>query len=284
MMLAQDIHIRDPFILPENGVYYLYGTRASHFGMNPGGFDVYTSRDLIHWSEPKEIFDSSKFDLNRGVNWAPEVHAYQGSYYLFATFTQKNSDNRGTFILKSDAPDGQFLPHSDGSITPNDWFALDGTFYVENGVPYMVFCHEHVQILNGTVEAVRLTDDLKQPASDPFTLFRGSDAYEVPFIAGERYVTDGPFLHRHENGALSLIWSTGVQGKYAQCRALSDNGSITGHWTQQPHLFTEDGGHGMIFQTFDGGWMLTLHRPNRQPDERPAFLPLSEVGSVLSVQ
>ena len=125
-----------------------------------------------------------------------------------------------SFILKSDAPDGQFLPHSDGSITPNDWFALDGTFYVENGMPYMVFCHEHVQILNGTVEAVRLTDDLKQPASDPFTLFRGSDAYEVPFIAGERYVTDGPFLHRHENGALSLIWSTGVQGKYAQCRAL----------------------------------------------------------------
>ena len=282
-MLAKDIHIRDPFILPKDGLYYLYGTRASHFGTVTGGFDVYISRDLIHWSEPKEILNSADFDLNNGVNWAPEVHEYRGKFYLFATFTKKDSDLRGTAILKCDSPDGRFVPNSDGSITPKDWYALDGTFYQENGVPYMVFCHEHVQILNGTVEAVPLSEDLSHPVGAPFTLFRGSDAFGLTFHKGERYVTDGPFLYRHRNGALSMIWSTGINGKYAQCRALSDNGSITGHWIQQPHLFTEDGGHGMIFRTFENQLMLTLHRPNRQPDERPHFLPLSEQGSILSV-
>lgn len=283
-MLANEIHIRDPFILTENGCYYLYGTRAAAFGKKIGGFDVYVSRDLVHWSEPKPVFTSEDFDMNHGVNWAPEVHKYRGRYYLLATFTQKNSDLRGTAILSCDTPDGMFTPHSDGFITPADWYALDGTLYIENEVPYMVFCHEHVQILNGTVEAVRLSDDLKKPVGAPFTLFRGSDAYGVTYQEGKRYITDGPFLYRHQNGSLSLIWSTVIDGQYAQCRALSDNGSITGNWIQQPHLFTRDGGHGMFFRDLGGQLMLTLHRPNNQPDERPVFFPVEEIGDNLIVQ
>jgi hypothetical protein len=37
---------------------------------------------------------------------------------------------------------------------------LDGTLWVEDELPYMVFCHEWVQIKDGTVESVRLKDDL----------------------------------------------------------------------------------------------------------------------------
>ena len=33
---------------------------------------------------------------------------------------------------------------------------LDGTLYVENGLPYMVYAHEWIQILDGTMEAVPL--------------------------------------------------------------------------------------------------------------------------------
>ena len=32
MPLNGDINIRDPFVLCENGKYYLYGTRAANFG------------------------------------------------------------------------------------------------------------------------------------------------------------------------------------------------------------------------------------------------------------
>lgn len=51
-MNISDITIHDPFVLEENGSYYLYGTRAKNFGCKVGGFDVYTSKDLRHWSEP----------------------------------------------------------------------------------------------------------------------------------------------------------------------------------------------------------------------------------------
>ena len=42
-MRADQINIRDPFVLAENGKYYLYGTRAADFGRKTGGFDVYVS-------------------------------------------------------------------------------------------------------------------------------------------------------------------------------------------------------------------------------------------------
>ena len=81
-MRADQINIRDPFVLAENGKYYLYGTRAADFGRKTGGFDVYVSVDLAEWSGPFACFDSERFGLNREVNWAPEVHCYQGSYYI----------------------------------------------------------------------------------------------------------------------------------------------------------------------------------------------------------
>lgn len=57
-MRKEEINIRDPFVVYEEGIYYLYGTRAQDFGIKTGGFDVYTSLDLIHWSEPMACFDS----------------------------------------------------------------------------------------------------------------------------------------------------------------------------------------------------------------------------------
>ena len=32
-MKLEDINIRDPFVLNDGGVYYLYGTRAKDFGL-----------------------------------------------------------------------------------------------------------------------------------------------------------------------------------------------------------------------------------------------------------
>ena len=82
-MKLNEINIRDPFVVYENGTYYLYGTRAKDFGCHVGGVDVYRSKDLESWSEPIECFNSEQFGLNRKVNWAPEVHRYKGAYYMF---------------------------------------------------------------------------------------------------------------------------------------------------------------------------------------------------------
>ena len=278
-----DINIRDPFVLFENDTYYLYGTRAKDFGRKTGGFDVYTSDNLVDWSNPIECFNSAENGFNREVNWAPEVHKYKGAYYMFATFTRENG-LRGTFALKADSPLGPFSPCSKKALTPDEWECLDGTLYIDkNNHPYLVFCHEHTQIVDGTICYVRLSDDLSEAVSEPVTLFSGSSPYYIDEKPqGEHYITDGPFMYRTTNGELLMIWSTFIDHQYAQCLAKSDNGEIDGSFEHLPPLITNDGGHGMLFDSKDG-LMLTFHTPNQTNFERPTFRKIKDIGSSIEI-
>lgn len=283
-MKQNEINIRDPFILKEGDTYYLYGTRAKDFGKKVNGFDVYTTKDLIHFSEPKVCFDSGKWDMNREVNWAPEVHKYNNSYYMLATFTKKNG-LRGVYILKSDNPDGEFQPHSNGAVTPDEWECLDGTLYInKNNEPYLVFCHEHTQIIDGTVCYIRLSDDLTHSIGEPVYMFSGSTpdwADKKP--EGEHYITDGPFMYRTTDGELLLIWSTFVNHMYCQCVAKSSNGELDGAFTHLPPIITNDGGHGMIFKA-DDKLYLTFHTPNKSLEEHPTFKELIDTGDSIVIK
>ena len=278
-MKLSEINIRDPFILTHEGKYYMYGTRA-RYTWGDGtrhnyGFDVYVSEDLENWSEPKSVFEY--YDGFYGVKdfWAPEVHKYNGKFYMLATF-HKEIASRGTAILVSDTPDGKFAPHSDGFITPDDWFSLDGTFYLEGDTPYMVFCHEWTQVGNGEVCAIELSKDLTHAVGEPFVLWRAGDASWRHDIRGYgAYVTDGPFLI-NRNGTLLSIWSSFYKGEYCEAIARSDNGKINGNWTIDDTLIYEkDGGHGMIFTDLQGNDMFVFHQPNDTPNERPAFLKIN---------
>ena len=280
---AEEINIRDPFVLFENGIYYMYGTRAKSFGQKVGGFDVYLSEDMKHWSAPYECFDSERYGLNRCVNWAPEVHRYRGAYYMLATFTKENG-LRGTYILKADSPKGPFYPHSDGAVTPQAWECLDGTLYIEKDTPYLVFCHEHTQIIDGTVCYVKLSEDLTRAVGEPVTLFSGSSPFYIdPVPAGGHYVTDGPFMYKTKNGTLLMLWSTFIHGQYAECLVRFEGGSIQHKWEHLPPLIDNDGGHGMVF-TANGKLFLTYHTPNESGREHPCFIEVKDTGSVLVKQ
>ena len=280
-MENREINIRDPFVLVYNGKYYMYGTRADNFGQKTGGFDVYVGTDLENWSEPKEVFNSEKHGMNTWVNWAPEVHFYNGAFYLLATFTKSNG-LRGTYILKSDTPDGEFVPHSDGAVTPWEWECLDGTLHFENGKIYCVFCHEHTQILDGTVCYVELSSDLTRAVTEPTELFAASSFLKCEATEKDHCITDGPFLYRKKDGKLLMIWSTCDNG-YKQCVAQSDNGSVCGKWSHLPTLFDDDGGHGMIFSDLKGNLKLTLHCPNISLQERPVFFDIAETENSLEI-
>ncbi|MBO5462147.1 MAG: family 43 glycosylhydrolase [Clostridia bacterium] len=280
-MKNREINIRDPFVLVYNDKYYMYGTRADNFGQKTGGFDVYIGTDLENWSEPKAVFNSEKHGMNTWVNWAPEVHFYNGAFYLLATFTKSNG-LRGTYILKSDTPDGEFVPHSDGAVTPWEWECLDGTLHFEKGKIYCVFCHEHTQILDGTVCYVELSSDLTRAVTEPTELFAASSFLKCEATEKAHCITDGPFLYRKKDGKLLMIWSTCDDG-YKQCVAQSDNGSVCGKWSHLPTLFDDDGGHGMIFKDLKGNLKLTLHCPNISLQERPVFFDIAETENSLEI-
>lgn len=275
-MKINEIHIRDPFILVENGKYYLFGsTDPNIWGGKCSTFSCYISEDLINFSEPITAFERPDDFWGDENYWAPEVHKYLGKYYMFASFFAKEK-TRACHILVADRPEGPYNPLCENPYTPDNWYSLDGTLYVENGKPYSVFCHEWTQIEDGEMCLVELTDDLTEAKSEPITLFKASSApWTVP-IEKQSYVTDGPFLHKLENGKLLMLWSSFCASGYAIGCAISENG-INGPWKHiaEP-LFSKDGGHGMLFHNLNGELMLSIHAPNNHPDERPLLIPIED--------
>lgn len=286
-MKCSDINIRDPYVVCKDRVYYMYGTRAANFGQGTGGFDVYTSTDLETWSEPIPCFDSDKYGLNRWVNWAPEVHEYRGSYYMLATFNREDNLH-ATYILRSDSLLGPFVPHSDRSLTPETWECLDGTLYVSpEGKPYLVFCHEHTQISDGTICYAELSEDLTHTIGEPVVLFHASESGQsdtVNFMGNQNYVTDGPFMYKSVSGEQFMIWSSFIKGAYVELLVKFAGGRLCTDFEYMPPLYTEDGGHGMIFRAADGRLFLTFHSPNASGCEHPFFVELEDKGDRLEVK
>lgn len=285
-MKTSDIHIRDPFVLVDEGTYYLYGTRGAQAWTNPDGVcgvDVFTSKDLENWEGPFEVFKRPEGFWATQNYWAPEVHCYEGRYYLFISL-KSDDHRRATQIFSADTPMGPFTIHSEGPITPEEWECLDGTLHVEkDGTPYMVFCHEWVQIKDGEMCAVELSRDLKRPVGKPWVLFKASQPQWAASVQSDgNYVTDGPFMYRTQEGGLLMTWSSFSKDGYLAAIAKSDDGTIRGQWKHLDEpLFGEDGGHGMIFKTLEGQLIMTLHRPNKTPFERPVFSPIEERDGVL---
>ena len=267
-MKLMEINIRDPFVLLYGSRYYMYGSRVG----KQTGFDVYISDDLEDWSNPKSVFEAQNGFWGTKDFWAPEVHYYNGKFYMFAGFKAEGK-SRGMGILVSDTPDGEFNVHSE-RITPAEWECLDGTLYVENGVPYMIFCHEWLQVKNSGIYSVRLSEDLKRAVEKPVLMWRAGDAKWISEYEGEgNYVADGPFLYKTPQGELKALWSSFSNGEYVLATACSENGSINGKWeTDDDLLYEHDGGHGMIFETKEKEKFIAIHSPNKPFEERPEFI------------
>jgi len=292
-----NVRLRDPFILPDEatGTYYLITSLMRAPGPSQHGVSALTSTDLKTWQGPYRIFEMEPDFWARGSIWAPEMHRYKNRYYLFATMnsSEKLPDapwpdwpaktKRGTQVLVADSPLGPFEPFQNRAHVDPNLMTLDGTLWVENGTPYMVYCHEWVQTKDGTVDLIRLKDDLSDVVGDPVTLFQASDAPWTPPNKG-RYITDGPCLYQTKAGTLLMIWSSFTATGYTTGIAVSQSGKIHGPWSHQGEpLFKDDGGHGAIFQTFEGTLMLVLHCPNRSPNERAHLFELEDTGTTIRI-
>jgi arabinan endo-1,5-alpha-L-arabinosidase len=162
---------------------------------------------------------------------------------------------------------------------------LDGTLWLEDGVSYMVFCHEWVQIKDGTIEYVRLKDDLSEMIGEPIRLFDGSDAaWSKKSDPYGCHVTDGPSLYKSRSGKLFMIWSSGGDAGYTTGIAVSESGKLAGPWRQQTEpIYGQDGGHGMLFTTFEGRLMMALHAPNDRA-ARPRIFEMEDTGETLRIR
>jgi beta-xylosidase len=207
--------------------------------------------------------------------WAAEIHKYNGKYYYFATFTNHKKiigeyrgialERRACHVLVSDRAEGPYVPQGDSIYLPANKLTLDGTFWVDtDGKPYMVFCGEWLQNWNGTIEKIRLKDDLSGTVGESEVLFRAFDSpWSREVVDGDTIankVTDGPWLFRTKTGRLGMLWTSWVYNVYTQGVAYSESGTLDGPWVQETEPITPPNyGHGMLFRDFEGRLLMSVH-------------------------
>jgi beta-xylosidase len=269
-IVLDSIRLSDPFILadPKTKMYYMTGT---------GGL-LWKSPDLKLWKGPYKVIqiDTTSWMGPRPMIWAAEIHRYQGKYYYFATFTNRAIkidtvkenviDRRACHVLVSENPDGPYIPMKDSIYLPPGKPTLDATLWIDkDGKPYMVYCYEWLQNWNGTIEKIELKPDFSGTIGEGQVLFRASDSpwsREKDENGNDRpnKVTDGPYLFQTSTGRLGMIWTSWIHDVYTQGVAYSESGTLVGPWIQEADPITPTNyGHGMLFQTLDGKWLMVIH-------------------------
>ncbi len=262
------IRLSDPCILADKAtdMYYMTGT---------GGL-LWKSKDLAMWEGPFHVAktDSTSWMGPRPMIWAAELHQHNGKYYYFATFTNRAVkidtvgrnviERRASHVLVSDKAEGPYVPMEDPTYLPAHMPTLDGTFWIDtDGKPYMVYCYEWLQNNDGTIEKIELKPDLSGSVGEGELMFRASSCPWSRDDSPEgkpNVVTDGPYLFRTGTGRLGMIWTSWIRNIYTQGVVYSESGTLDGPWVHEPEPITPPNfGHGMLFQTLEGKWLMSVH-------------------------
>ncbi|MET0299787.1 MAG: glycoside hydrolase family 43 protein, partial [Flavitalea sp.] len=186
------LYVADPFILKVDQTYYLYGTDDKNAG---GGFPVYTSTDMIHWSGPAgkaagglalakgESFGTKGF-------WAPMVVTYKGMFYMYYTADEKIA------VATSESPLGPFRQTTFQPIIGGTTKEIDPHVFIdENGQKFIYFA----RLINGNrTYGAELNDDMQTVKETTIVeCISYSQAWEV--TSGKEWpVTEAPAMIKNQ--------------------------------------------------------------------------------------
>jgi GH43 family beta-xylosidase len=218
--------LADPSVLKVKDTYYLYGTR------DQGGFPVYRSTDLQHWTKGPVVFNKTRDMWGESRFWAPSVIAYKGKYFLFysALGPLHDSGNRHSHrvcIARSNDPEGPFTDFF-SPLPLNGKAAIDPEAFVDSdGKAYLYFVADCSENVISQIFAIRMNDDLTGTIGEPVLSVQPSQVWEGTMWneAPSVFRTDGIYVLMY-----SAQWWHGPD--YAVGFATSR--SPLGPWTKNP--------------------------------------------------
>lgn len=145
----------DPYVLRENGKYYMYGTG----GGARNGFAAYSSIDLMQWKYEGQVYHASNVNgwsdstaAWNGAYWAPEVYKYQGKFYMFYSAQWKQNpmgelENFRVGVAVADSPTGPFVDLSRKPVFDPGYPIIDANVLFDaSGKIYLYYsraCYKH---------------------------------------------------------------------------------------------------------------------------------------------
>ncbi len=243
----------DPYVVRDNGLYYMYGTGAGA----KRGFMAYSSADLKEWkSEGQVYFGNNKNGWGNGAYWAPEVYKRGGKYYMFYSAQWKHNptnekENFKIGVAVSDKPTGPFIDLNDRPIFDPGYPIIDANVWFENGKTFLYYsrcCYKHPvesevaawakakglydEVEESWVYGVEMKSDFSGTIGEPVLLLRppvkmGKDEWESRSVTSQevnRRWTEGSFIFKNKSTYYMMYSANNFDGSnYAVGYATAKN-------------------------------------------------------------
>jgi GH43 family beta-xylosidase len=193
----------DPWVIRKDSIYYYMQTLGDHLGIYSTKKMSALSKALITsiWTPPTTGAYSKEI-------WAPELHYFQGKWFVYFAADDGNNDNHRIYALENDAAD----PLSanwvfKGKIADDsaDRWAIDASVFQYNNQYYLVW--------SGWPGTVNVEEDIYIALlSDPLTMQGHRVLLSSPTLSWEKMgappaINEGPEALINPGGQLFLTYS-----------------------------------------------------------------------------
>lgn len=271
-MIKTDItNIGDPQILLHGDTYYCYAT------FNDGksdGFYVWTSQDLITWSEPVLAFRA--VDAWGETNfWAPEVVFHNGKFVMHYSAKSRQLQSLRIGVAVSDSPLGPFRDVHGKPMFDLGYAVIDGSVLrcqEGNFLYYSRDCSENTidGIRTSQLYCVRLNEDLTETVGEHVLVSTPTEEFEKKSLLVENFEmphlwNEGPCVLKMGDGYV-MNYSANFYGSNDYAICLSTAPTPFGPWeksvnnpvlSQRNDLF--GAGHNAFFEGKDGQLYTSFH-------------------------
>ncbi|MBN2485148.1 MAG: glycoside hydrolase family 43 protein [Bacteroidales bacterium] len=239
------IEFGDPFILKaSDGKYYMTGT-----GGVSDGFKLYSSTDLINWTDEGRIYQGNTDTSWCVANfWAPELYEVNGKFYLVysADWRENPTNELENFrigIATADNPKGPYTDIHNRPIFDPAYPVIDGNLYFENDKVYLYYsrcCYKNpvesevadwaraqgmfTEIEESWVYGVELAPDFSGIIGEPVLLLRPPlsmddkqaewESRSVTANEVNRRWTEGSFIFKDKNTYFMMYSANYFGGQY----------------------------------------------------------------------
>ncbi len=277
--------IGDPFVLrPQAGAYkgkyYLYASSNPH---DVQGFKVWSSENLIEWTDEGICYDGTQSSWARDCFWAPECIEYKGMYYLFFSANWKyNPDNEDeTFRLGaaiSESPLGPFKDLTGRPLFDPGYPVIDANVLIDDdGTKYITYsrcCYKHKvgDFEESHIYGAELTDDMTGIRGEGQLLLRPCQEWEYWSEHTGRHWNEGSFVFKR-NGIYYIMYSANFYEEKHYGIGYAISPGPLGPYTKYPdnpilkHDFprVSGPGHNSCTMSPDGSEMLIVYHCHTDP-------------------
>lgn len=247
-----DKYLADPFVHYENGTYYLFATGGAEDGNK---IPIYSSTNLKNWKfEKGAVTKGDTISWNFKHFWAPEVHKFNDTYYLYYTASPKisprNSNNK-VGVATSENILGPYTDH--GPVIPHG--SIDGhPFLDDDNQLYFYFTVEQLNstgLPQGGIYAYKMSDPMTITGK-PKPIITAHNWQEGAFILKKDtnyWITYSKGAWKNETYHVKLAKATHPFGPFE----LLDEPLL------QSNAIVKGPGHNSLFKDKDGNDWIVYH-------------------------